>query len=96
MQYGLNEKIITAIIALAQQHTVSKVMLFGSRARGDNKERSDIDLAISGGNIAAFIADAEAAIPTLLHLDIVDLDKPVQRELLLAIENEGVMLYEKV
>ena len=94
MQYGLNEKIITAIIALAQQHTVSKVMLFGSRARGDNKERSD--LAISGGNIAAFIADAEAAIPTLLQLDIVDLDKPVQRELLLAIENEGVMLYEKV
>lgn len=96
MQYGLNDKIITAIIELAQQHTVSKVVLFGSRARGDNKERSDIDLAISGGNTAVFIADAETAIPTLLQLDIVDLDKPVQYELLLAIENEGVTLYEKV
>ncbi|WP_353962901.1 nucleotidyltransferase domain-containing protein [Ruminococcus sp.] len=26
-----------------------KVILFGSRARGDNWERSDIDLAVSGG-----------------------------------------------
>lgn len=31
-----------------------QAILFGSRARGDNRERSDIDLAISGGNTAAW------------------------------------------
>ncbi len=95
MQLNLNEKIITAIAALAQKHDVRRVILFGSRARGDNKERSDIDLAVSGGKTAAFIADAETEIPTLLQLDIVDLDKPLQAELLQMIKTEGVTLYEK-
>lgn len=96
MQLNLNEKIITTIAALAQKHDVRRVILFGSRARGDNKERSDIDLAVSGGKTAAFIADAETEIPTLLQLDIVDLDKPLQTELLQMIKTEGVTLYEKV
>lgn len=96
MQLNLNEKIITAIAALAQKHDVRRVILFGSRARGDNKERSDIDLAVSGGKTAAFIADAEIEIPTLLQFDIVDLDKPLQAELLQMIKTEGVTLYEKV
>lgn len=96
MQLNLNEKIITAIAALAQKHDVRRVILFGSRARGDNKERSDIDLAVSGGKTSAFIADAETEIPTLLQLDIVDLDKPLQAELLQMIKTEGVILYEKV
>ena len=39
---------------------------------------------------------AEVALPTLLSLDIVDLDGPVQAELLESIRREGVVLYEKV
>ncbi len=88
--------VLTSFLWLAQKHDVRRVILFGSRARGDNKERSDIDLAVSGGKTAAFIADAETEIPTLLQLDIVDLDKPLQTELLQMIKTEGVTLYEKV
>ena len=34
-----------AIVELAKKYNLSKVILYGSRARGDNHERSDIDLA---------------------------------------------------
>ena len=33
---------------------------------------------------------------TLLEFDIVDLDKPVRKELLESIKREGVVLYEKI
>ena len=64
---GIKEQVIHEIIQLAKENQVEKVILFGSRARGDFKERSDIDL-----------------------------DKPVQKELLEAIRREGVLLYEKI
>ena len=46
---GIKDKVIEEIRDLARQYDVEKVILFGSRARGDYKERSDIDLAVSGG-----------------------------------------------
>ena len=46
---GIRENVIQEIIQLAQKNDVEKVILFGSRARGDYKERSDIDLAFCGG-----------------------------------------------
>lgn len=41
---GIKQNVIQEIIELAQKYSVKKVILFGSRARGDYKERSDIDL----------------------------------------------------
>lgn len=38
---------------------MKKVILFGSRARGDYHRASDIDLAVYGGNIAEFALDVE-------------------------------------
>ena len=38
---GIKEKVIQEIIALAKKYQVEKVILFGSRARGDFKERSE-------------------------------------------------------
>ena len=81
---------------MASRCGLHKVILFGSRARGDNHERSDIDLAIQGGNTTRFSLDADDEVYTLLFFDIVDLGKPVQPELLKEIERDGVVLYEKV
>lgn len=72
------------------------MILFGSRARGDYRKVSDIDLAVSGGNIAAFALDVEEETTTLLKYDVVNLDGSVQQELLDAIEKEGIVLYEKI
>ncbi len=58
-QTGIKENVINAICALAKKHDIDQVVLFGSRARGDYGRASDIDLAVSGGNIARFALDVE-------------------------------------
>ena len=93
---NLAKPILEGIISLAKQYHLQKVILFGSRARGDNWERSDIDLAVRGGDTTRFALDVDEVIPTLLMFDVVDLDGPVQPELLDSIRKEGVTLYEKV
>ncbi len=92
---NLPETVKQDILDLAKKHCLSKVILFGSRARGDNKERSDIDLAVSGGDVISFSLDADEDLPTLLMFDIVNLDGSVQEELLESIQKEGILLYEK-
>lgn len=94
--YGLKNGVIEAIIHLAETCQIQKLILFGSRARGDFKARSDIDLAVFGGNTVRFTLDLEEEIPTLLMFDVVNLEGRVQKELLDAIGREGVVLYEKI
>ena len=93
---NLPQSIVDSISGLARQCNLGRVILFGSRARGTNHERSDIDLAIQGGNTVAFAASADEDISTLLMFDVADLDKPVQKELLEEIRKDGVVIYEKV
>ncbi len=95
-QTGIQQKVINEIIELAKKNQVEKVILFGSRARGDYKTRSDIDLAFQGGNSSCFILDVDEETSTLLEFDVIDLEKPIQKELLESINREGVLLYEKV
>ena len=92
----LKPSVRQAVIALAQEYGLKKVILFGSRARGDNRERSDIDLAVQGGDTVRFALDVEEKAPTLLFFDVVNLDQPVQPELLESIKREGLILYEKI
>ena len=40
--------------------------------------------------------DVDEETSTLLEFDIVDLQKPIQPELLESIEKDGVVIYEKV
>lgn len=93
---GINQNVIDEIRLFAEKYGLSKVILFGSRARGDFKTTSDIDLAVSGGNIAAFSVAVDENTSTLLKFDIVNLDASVQEELYQSIEGEGIVLYEKV
>lgn len=93
---GIRQQVIEEIQKLAVKYNVSKVILFGSRARGDFKRTSDIDLAVRGGNFERFALDIEEETSTLLKYDIVDLTRDVQQELLDSINKEGKVLYEKV
>ena len=93
---GIQLLVMQEIKELAQKYNLNKVILFGSRARGDYKSRSDIDLAVSGGDCVRFSLDVEEETSTLLFFDVVNLDETVQRELLESIEEEGVCIYEKV
>ena len=93
---GIKAIVLTEIRELADKYHLDKVILFGSRARGDYKRVSDIDLAVIGGDIARFSLDVEEETSTLLKYDIVDLGKPVQKDLMVSIKREGVVLYEKI
>ncbi len=93
---GIKENVITEIVELAQKYDLQKVILFGSRARGDFQRASDIDLAVSGGNVAMFAVDVEEETSTLLQFDVVNLDLDLQEKLLESIKKEGMVLYEKV
>lgn len=96
MDTGIRDIVIEQIRDLARDYDLKVVILFGSRARGDYKRTSDIDLAISGGNAAGFTLDVEERTSTLLSFDVVNLDRPVQQELRESIELEGKILYEKI
>ena len=93
---NIPERVEKEIIQLAKQYDIQKVILFGSRARGDNWERSDIDLAVSGGDIPRFALDLDEEVLTLLLFDVVNLDETVQPALLKEIARDGVLIYEKV
>lgn len=92
---GIREQVIEEIIELAKKYKLSKVILFGSRARGDYHEKSDIDLAIVGGEQLEFALDIEEKTETLLQYDVIDMEK-AQKELLENIKKDGLILYEKI
>lgn len=70
---GIRQEVIREIQEFAKKYQVKKVILFGSRARGDFKEKSDIDLAVKGGDFARFSLDVNEETTTLLKFDIINL-----------------------
>lgn len=93
---GIKRQVLEEIKELAAKYQIRKVILFGSRARGDYHTTSDIDLATTGGNYVRFALDVDDLTSTLLQYDVIDLDGAVQPELRAVIEKEGIILYEKV
>ena len=93
---GINPVVVREIEELARKYNINKVILFGSRARGDYHRTSDIDLAVTGGDCVRFALDVEDETSTLLFFDVVNLDGKVQKELLDSIGKEGICIYEKV
>jgi len=76
-----------------------RVVLYGSRARGDARENSDYDLAFvfppaQHGKWVRFLADLDDAPVTLLPVDLLDWNEasePLREE----IRKEGITLYER-
>ncbi len=96
----LREDIVQGLKLLGKQYSLKQIILFGSRARGDCWERSDIDIAIKGiadcVALADFIHDVNYKIPTLLMWDVVNLDSDmVSPSLFLDIQKEGIIIYEE-
>ena len=93
---GIRDEVIQEICEIAEKYKVEKVILFGSRARGDFRRTSDIDLAVKGGDFINFSLDVDEETSTLLMFDFVDLNRSIQRELRENIEKEGRIIYEKI
>ena len=92
----LSDTLVQQLQDLAARSGASRLVLFGSRARGDYHRSSDIDLAVWGGNIPRFALDIDEETSTLLKYDVVDMGQDVSAGLLDAVQREGRILYEKV
>lgn len=95
-QTGIKKIVLEEIRNLAKKHHIKKVILFGSRARGDYHRASDIDLAVCGGNIPLFALDVDDDTSTPLKYDVVNLEQHVDEKLLNSIKTEGLILYEEI
>lgn len=95
MAYYLPDRVIKEITAFAKENSIIKIVLFGSRARGDHTERSDVDLAVYGGDFDSFYWNIKENIHSLLSFDVVDMNSRVTEELKKEIERDGVVIYEK-
>ena len=86
------------IAAIGRHLGAARVVLFGSRARGDCRERSDIDIAVFGAppDSWSFFVDALEELPTLLEFDLVYVNDSTSPELVKNIEKDGVTLMDKL
>lgn len=98
MSIDLDKRLVQNIQGIGQKYAIEQIVLFGSRARGDNKPKSDIDLAIfplpEFNNRGRLTSDFDD-LATLLKIDIVFIDKQSDPELLGNIGREGVTIYER-
>ena len=95
MKYNLPDRILRELSLFAKKYSVTKIILFGSRARGTNTERSDIDIAVYGGDFEHFYWDVKENVPSLLMFDVVQADEKISDELKQEIERDGITIYEK-
>ena len=69
-----DEEILFEIKRICISCNVKSAYLFGSRAKGVARERSDFDVAVSGADNVDILKDKLDQIPTLHKIDLVDLD----------------------
>lgn len=92
---GIPEAVLTQI-ASAGRRFAARVVLFGSRARGDHRPLSDMDIAFYGTD-TGYLAFAEALeqLPTLLEFDCVHITDHTSPELIHNIQKEGIPLMSR-
>ena len=97
MRFGLKNSVIQKLKSFFERYRfINKVMIFGSRARGDYGKSSDIDLCLFSKNMSSrefsklkFKLDE---LPILYKIDIVHFEK-VDRKLQENIIKVGISIY---
>lgn len=95
----LDKTLNYVISAAIQQLSPKRILLYGSRARGDAREQSDYDIAMDCPTIneptwSKFVLNLADCAPTLHHMDVVCLQK-ISKSLYDEIVKTGVILYKK-
>ncbi|MFH0800497.1 MAG: nucleotidyltransferase domain-containing protein [Pseudomonadota bacterium] len=100
MKFGLSKCQISELAAIfASFSEIADVIIFGSRAMGNFKKGSDVDLALKGRISAALVGrlsrklNAETNLP--YKFDVIDYDKISNSELKKHIDAFGCRLYRR-
>lgn len=91
------EEIYSLIAETGRKCNADKIILYGSRARGDNRERSDIDIAVFGipKENRILFTEAVEKLPTLLDFDIVFITDKTDAALINNINKDGLVIMNK-
>ena len=100
MEFGLSEQTCATIRKILDQHPmIDKAVIYGSRAKGNYKNGSDIDLTLMGNALdyktlsAVAWALDESLIPYTVDLSLFEkIESPALRE---HIERVGKVFYER-
>ena len=99
MQFGLKKEVIEAIQQILEQNPrVDKALVFGSRAKGNYKEGSDIDLALKGDITAKDLLDLHGKLDALnlpYSFDLVNYNTINEPDLKEHIDRAGVEMYSR-
>jgi len=71
---GIREVILEQIISALREFGATKAALYGSRARGDFSDPSDIDIAYWGEVASTQLWLAMEELPTIHKIDLVDFE----------------------
>ena len=99
-QFGLRESDLAYIIkTLSQFDTIDKAIIFGSRAKGNYHNGSDVDIAIKGTidfktlSKLSYLLNQESMMP--YKFDIVNYSKSKHNDLKEHINRVGKLIYDK-
>lgn len=101
MRFGLSEVDLQKILfIIASNYKVKKAFIFGSRAKGNYKNGSDVDIALSGINIdlndiskIASTLNEETNMPYMF--DVLNYDKLSNTDLITHIDTIGIQIYSR-
>ena len=96
--YGIRINLYNELINTIKKFGIKKAIIFGSRARGEYKDNSDIDLAIIFNNndkdnfikLQTKLEELE----TLYKFDIIDFNGIKDDKFKSEIEKDGIIIYE--
>ncbi|MFV9511778.1 nucleotidyltransferase domain-containing protein [Tepidibacillus sp. LV47] len=99
-QLGVSEDLLNQIInVISKYEHIEKVVVFGSRAKGNGKKTSDIDLCVFGErllqNDVNLLIDELKELNTPLDFDVVHFQSLSKEKLKENIMREGVKIYDK-
>lgn len=83
------DEVIKEVAALCRSFGAKKVILYGSRAMGNARERSDIDIAVKGVEDFDLLREKVDDLPTLFTVDLLNLDTCKYRLILEDIRDYG-------
>ena len=93
------EEIKSYVIPVVEKYPVEKVILFGSYARGDASDTSDVDLIVDSGgrmrNSRIFTLGGDLLVALPVRVDVYDiLEINELSPLYNSIKEDGVVIYE--
>jgi len=100
-EFGFRQKDMDFMIRLFKEHPeIEKVIIYGSRGRGDFEHGSDVDLALEGKEItletiSTIHTKLEEESPTYLWFDVLHFDRLKNMKLKEQIEKYGKVFFIK-